>query len=740
MVHGRIWLLASSRPLFLTFSPQQQQLLAGIGLRLRCSQQTMESESSFGFCCSIEGCEFKSRFKIALERHLISHSDDDDEDGITFETFKCSYEGCEHYSVNILNLRKHQKEEHGLNSAAALKMEKSSPKKSPANRDFECDNCEETFRSAEDLNRHFEEKHKKNFKRYACNHCDYRTNDRRSVQGHYKRIHDASLEYNIECDFCPWKTDSERGLIVHMMKKHPRGAPSKKRKLSENSASSSASAASIRKFSCHLCPYQGSRKFNLEAHVKSAHKDREQRSSDSVRSGPENESESDLSTVNESASAEYEDATDSGINESIEGQRSEDIYECEKCDFSAPSLGNLNRHIGLEHKQGKNETNKQSSDSKSESDDTDINKDSGKKCGRCDYRSNQSGHIKRHARQRHPDNGEIGINETFSAGKEQPECDDDGNAFECGKCSFSSSSEANVRQHLVKVHNLSGFAEDEEVKEKKIAAPLNCEFCEFSADLSDTLKWHVKTHHKDRRENEAVEVEPKEKETFQCPKCPFKTKHIHSLRRHIKTLHDKKRNDAVNGDNDVAIAESSDDDDDDGEENVLHVFLTQTRKKMMSEEFSRKVISRLISEAFKAGAAGIVEPESLAFKSLTFIRGFVKLICGSERSLRGWKAFILRGEQIDGERLRGWTPNEPEAVSICVTFPEIFGGVKDEHFQRLLGKKFPGGDGLKWRRLSNDDEGQRRLRSEVGAEIAEDIQRNGMKIDCGIYKFDVTFI
>lgn len=84
---------------------------------------------------------------------------------------------------------------------------------------FVCDECKKQFKLQHELQRHRRTVHEK-VKKYFCDQCEKGFFLQDSLTRH-KRTHDKETEF--ECDHCGFRTTQRRYLICHLNRKHPSG-------------------------------------------------------------------------------------------------------------------------------------------------------------------------------------------------------------------------------------------------------------------------------------------------------------------------------------------------------------------------------------------------------------------------------------------------------------------------------------------------------------------------------------
>lgn len=139
-----------------------------------------------------------------------------------------------------------------------------------------------------------------------------------------------------------------------------------------------------------------------------------------------------------------------------------DKYKCSKCEYKTNNLGHLNVHIRSVHDKIKN-----------------------LKCPECEYKTDRTENMSKHVKQVH----------------------DKIKDFKCDQCKYECSTKHILQEHIKMVHD--------KIKNHE------CPKCDFKASTNRQILRHIKAVHDRIRDNE-------------CPKCDFKASEKCTLQAHIK--------------------------------------------------------------------------------------------------------------------------------------------------------------------------------------------------------------
>ena len=240
---------------------------------------------------------------------------------------------------------------------------------------FACDQCEFGTKRRDSLKSHKLAKHDDVGYKYECNMCDFVVTREYSLKVHIKSKHE-NQKYH--CSKCEYQTGRKECLVYHIRSKHD-GV----------------------KFVCNQCDYQAHQKSHLNRHIRTKHEGFKYQCNKCYKEyGSEKGLEYHIQIIHE------------GLK--LGGC-------CDKCDYLAPTIPILKRHIDSVH--------------------NGITYD----CKQCDYQSTTKKTLEKHIEKKHKGNdhqNESGTNLKDRSLKK----------YTCDQCQFKGLSESNLKKHIQNKH------------------------------------------------------------------------------------------------------------------------------------------------------------------------------------------------------------------------------------------------------------------------------------------------
>ena len=300
---------------------------------------------------------------------------------------------------------------------------------------------------------------------FACHLCDFKTDSRTNINKHVTKLHNEFSEYAYSCHFCEFKSNLKTELKKHALDLHN----------ISNYVCDPPNKSDGKKHLCHLCDFQADLHRNLTRHLKLTH----------------------------------------GENMS-KGRGKEGSKCCHICDFRTNYRSGLRSHVATMH--GEDELKKISIYSKANISYTkDENGFNVCPFPLCDYKSKETGNLKRHYAR---------IHKNIELDKLAPKLKEDKDSKKCHLCEFSSKFNSNLRNHIVRSHGkseLNGSSKQVGVQTSQNEPENSQEGCPEKYDVNPLIK---------------VECEIEETDSLlKCDKCDksFPTKY--DLNNHKKENH-----------------------------------------------------------------------------------------------------------------------------------------------------------------------------------------------------------
>ena len=213
----------------------------------KSSKNETEIEKEFKEC---NQCGFKTKFNIALKRHL------------------------KKIHVDIRKqIDKHESPDGDkINSVKNIYVNPSASMKTPSN---ECSKCEYKTNQRWALRRHERIVHE-NIKVHECNLCEYKASEKRNLQNHIKAVHDKIKDH--KCDLCDLATGTVSILTQHIKAVHERSKDQQCIKCDFKSSYKNKLTRHIRtvhdkikEYKCTKCEFSTGRSDKLIRHVRAVH-------------------------------------------------------------------------------------------------------------------------------------------------------------------------------------------------------------------------------------------------------------------------------------------------------------------------------------------------------------------------------------------------------------------------------------------------------------------------------------
>ena len=334
----------------------------------------------------------------------------------------CGYKDCEKYRVryHLNRIHKELKDhckilrvgckecEKGNNCCVDQKQEKKMKNK------LKClkESCNFSAGSKLRLRRHIERLHKELLD-YACNNCDFRTYNERSLFQHTLMTHNDAQDFSYGCHECGKSFKVKRSLDNHLENIH----------------------GSRKRFYCSDCEFPSYSKYSVKDHQKNVHPENE--NCKILKIGCEDCENGDNSCVDEDKRRKRE--THQNVMKMEVDSNGE--YICNLCQTKTKTKANAQAHIEMVHENKFNF-----------------------KCSECNYQSYYGPSIKRHQMRKH-------VNilcqiikvicEACNKGEDHKDCKrikdpenishvsfNKGNEFKCSLCDYQTDKYQNVAFHL----------------------------------------------------------------------------------------------------------------------------------------------------------------------------------------------------------------------------------------------------------------------------------------------------
>ena len=341
--------------------------------------------------------------------------------------------------------------EHMESNLNQIKDEKNQEPNDVKSVELKCIECqpEQVFESQDALKIHNSTFHKRN-KKFLCAFCSFDGNSAKDLNQHILDDHEGNFNKCPECDFEAW---AHSVLRRHINTKHRK----------------------IKSLSCR----RSSSKSILTSHISNEHSEREL--------PDENAPNSTSSNVQfKCCFCSYETTSKKAFHQHFDSDHDGNRTQCLECDFKAPVISHLRRHIDSVHKGLKKFP-----------------------CESCDHRATTKQGLERHVRVRHLDLKDL----------------------KCPHCDFKTSAPDALRAHAKKSH------ENAEVKKEtpkriyfgnRTPIPMVCRLCGEGAPTTNKLAAHF------------VDCHPFEK-PFWCHQCNIGYETYYGIQNHNRKDHSEER-------------------------------------------------------------------------------------------------------------------------------------------------------------------------------------------------------
>ena len=197
--------------------------------------ESVQSDPAKPWKCPTSGCDSEYKTEKSLKIHSLKHLEDPKEQ----KPYACEFENCEYRAAQLRGLRHHVQAKHTKDPRRARK--------------FQCPTCPARFFTKSVLSVHLRT-HDPAGKAFKCGHCDYKSNQRGTLNIHVKALHEKSIKLYCSFPECSYSTPWSSSLRLHSQTHEP------DRDLR-------------RRYSCNFqdCDYRAFNKTNLDLHVTRRH-------------------------------------------------------------------------------------------------------------------------------------------------------------------------------------------------------------------------------------------------------------------------------------------------------------------------------------------------------------------------------------------------------------------------------------------------------------------------------------
>jgi KRAB domain-containing zinc finger protein len=190
------------------------------------NKQSKSIENSERFPCNFTGCHKAYPYRSQLKQHALKHTN--------IRDFNCNV--CDENFKTMKALTSHKKI-HGDKKYTCDTCYRSYPHRvslikhaekahdidlnSKKNTTYECEHCIDKFTSLEKKRQHYL-KHHPSFKAFSCSLCGERYRYPLSLREHYKKIHENKHKQiqHYKCDLCPTIVTTSKDLTEHHKQDH----------------------------------------------------------------------------------------------------------------------------------------------------------------------------------------------------------------------------------------------------------------------------------------------------------------------------------------------------------------------------------------------------------------------------------------------------------------------------------------------------------------------------------------
>jgi hypothetical protein len=201
----------------------------------------------------------------------------------------------------------------------------------PARKLHKCDSCKSVFKTKKSFLYHSRTEHKIVKLKYACTHCDYKTNKKKSMYRH--EVNHEDVEYS--CNKCEYKAKSTRSLSRHTQIVHEG-----------------------QKYLCDQCEFQASEKGSVQRHKQSKHSnvryyceqcDYQASRQDGIKNHKQMKHSNETNTTykrksNSCDKCEYQTIWKNHLKRHQESVHEGKTYSCDNCEVKTKEKGSLIRH------------------------------------------------------------------------------------------------------------------------------------------------------------------------------------------------------------------------------------------------------------------------------------------------------------------------------------------------------------------------------------------------------------
>ena len=404
----------------------------------------------------------------------------------------------------------------------------------------QCEYCNRTFVSREDLEKHCKQTHVEKVhgdaQKLHCDHCDWTSYIKKEMRRHVRTHHDDAPS---DCPFCEKSFEDFTGYSKHRKLVHD------KDKNLNNEV-----------LHCNECDWSGIGAFRLRRHVENLHRGELKRCTICDFSSPylyyvkrhqQSEHREQFPPEAENFNCEFcgkffytKDSLRKHRLRYHEGSMNagEEKLKCDRCDFEADGKNSLRQHQQKTHEK--------------------IHR-----CEHCDYITHKRSTLKTHVMVKH-----LGIKGVH-----------DKKSYKCTSCRMVFTKATDLKEHLSSVHNeeteyfycdecpqsyltKAGLANHKKMKHNPNGIILTdlrskkervyCESCEYSSYSKQDMERHFESKHLGIRHycelcgwSSATKAQLRyhmvgvHGEGYHCELCDFKTKHPSALRTHKMAVHEQ---------------------------------------------------------------------------------------------------------------------------------------------------------------------------------------------------------
>ena len=326
---------------------------------------------------------------------------------------------------------------------------------------FDCDQCDEKFSHARDLETHVQANHTKAIS-FTCDQCDEQFQSNEDLKEHTKSSHNILEPY--ECPQCGVKFDNRKKLKSHIKKTFH----SKKTE-----------------FYCKPCEQYFCRKDALRIHKGRKHngelpdymtvdarrerrdKEREKKRTNEDKDSPEKTTPQKIEpedAVPNKIALESSELSATGDDKKLKL----DNNDCKQCSSKFSSIGNLKKHERKFHV-----------------DQWNLDTTSQFSCQECDMKYSSSAALTNHNKWKHGELGSVANTEEQKEQSPEPVAVKQ-SGLKCPTCKKSFTRKDNMNKHIKQRHQDGGKLN-----------PFKCDDCDFASSKRGHLKRHRETEHVD---------------------------------------------------------------------------------------------------------------------------------------------------------------------------------------------------------------------------------------------------